>query len=297
MRAIVQTTIGGLQFERFQAVPRSVEGDVPRGRPAAYFGPSMMVRSAMKAVLRRLLRDSELIRVKNLELRIRLVLGSHYEPEVHVALALISLGATVIDVGANIGQYTIPFSRRVGLDGAVVSLEPSSEVRRILENNVRSYSLSNVTVLPYAASEGDGVARLFTPRRQGRRSFQESSMAPISRDDRVVDIETIALDSLELARCDFVKIDTEGAELSVLKGARRLIRSFAPILLLEVDRNYCSRFGYEPAAIVQLLHDAGYVLGRFDHGTFRQLPPDVVGDGGNIFAMPERSRSTDISQR
>jgi FkbM family methyltransferase len=251
--------------------------------------PGEVLRSSLKWALRKILAESQLAILKDLEFRVRLLVGAHYEKEVDIATALVGRGSTFVDVGANIGQYTVPLSRTLGPSGAVVSLEPAPDVRSILEGNVKRYGLENVTILPYAASDRAGYTELYTPLRDGRRSLQESAIARTSDRDSVMIVSSIPLDSLGLLRCDLIKVDTEGAELLVVQGAQELLRRCRPVLLLEVEAKYCARFGYSPSDLVEVLQSAGYVVGTFDGPLFVRLPNAAVGLGGNVFCLPRES--------
>jgi FkbM family methyltransferase len=238
----------------------------------------------IKRFLRVWLNDDQLSQLKNREFRLRLVVGSHYEADVNVVLSFLAPGATAIDVGANIGQYTVPLARFVGSSGKVISVEPSPEMRRILQSNLRHYSLVNVIVVPYAASDTNIAAELHTPMRQGRRSFQESSLAAVSSSDAITHTTTFTLDSLALAECALIKVDTEGAELPILKGAVGLLTRFRPVLLLEIDRTHCRRFGYSPEEVVGFLEEHGYAHAVIESGVIlRNSETDFVSGTNSLF--------------
>ena len=252
----------------------------------------MSARSVIKSALRRILRQQTYDALKNHEFRLRLLVGAHYEREVRIVRSLLPRDAVVIDVGANIGQYTVPLAKRVGPHGKVISLEPSPSVRALLTSNVQFYRLRNVEVLPFAASDGEPEVTLFTPVRQSKASFQESAIAPVSTSDMAVSVRAITLDSLPLDRCDLIKIDTEGAELKVLKGATRVLERHRPLLLLEVDPRYCSRFGYTPRDLVAFLGQLGYHAGvQIGGGLRRADEPKDLTSGRNIFFLHSSRRT------
>ena len=170
------------------------------------------------------------------------VCGS-FEPNEFAFLDLVlHPGMTFIDVGANDGYYTLFAARRVGSAGRVVAVEPSSRERVNLKRNIARNRLDNITVVPAALGSACGVADLRLA--QGVHSGH-NTLGKFAHDGVLaerfqrVDLETldkVAAD-LDLARVDFVKIDVEGAEASVVYGARHVLTTMRPILLLEINDN------------------------------------------------------------
>jgi len=145
-----------------------------------------------------------------------------YEPEVKRVFRP-KQGEVIIDVGSCIGAYTIRPSRIVGKDGLVVALEPDPENFKLLSMNIRLNELSNVIALPAAAYENDGTHLLYI-KGVGEHSLHKAHVIKIhGKSNGEIKVSTITLDTLikklNLKRVDWAKIDVEGAELSVLKGA------------------------------------------------------------------------------
>ena len=133
-------------------------------------------------------------------------------------------GATVVDVGANIGYNTIYAARRVGPGGRVIAIEPAVDNLAVLRRNIAANHLRNVVVKSVAAGRRHETRDLFL---RGDISavnslFPESYYAAVTSVARV----TVApVDDLVDGHVSLVKIDVEGAELDVLAGMPRLLRS------------------------------------------------------------------------
>jgi FkbM family methyltransferase len=168
-----------------------------------------------------------------------------YEPEI-VGLfhALLTPDDVVLDVGANIGLLSI-VAARLCPRGHVYAFEPSSHHREFLRRNVDRNATGNVTVVPYAVLDVAGVVELSRPETYQAGSF----IAPGVREGTVEPVGAIALDDWAeehgLDRCDVVKLDIEGSERLALRGARRLLARFAPILLVECNAVTLRRFRHE----------------------------------------------------
>ena len=146
---------------------------------------------------------------------------------------------TVLDIGAHHGMYTLLASKRVGREGRVIAFEPSPRERRRLLRHLRINGCSNVFVEPLALGDHAGEADLFLV--EGRQDWC-NSLRPPEVDERscIVRVEVRPLDdvlgALGIARVDFIKLDVEGAGLSFLHGASRVLRSASrPAILAEVQ--------------------------------------------------------------
>src|SRR5690606_26233032 len=175
------------------------------------------------------------------------VLNGTYEPgQTRPAEELIRPGATVMDVGAHVGYYTLLFSRLAGPAGRVVAFEPNPRNLPVLRWHVARNRCGNVRVEAAAAAERTGAARFERGGGSGTGRLAESG---------AVEVRTIRLDdfmSAEGAGPDVVKIDVEGAELDVLRGAADMLRDARPTVLLSTHGQDLHR------ACVDLLRGQGY---------------------------------------
>lgn len=157
---------------------------------------------------------------------------------------------TAIDVGANIGFFTVPLALAVGNRGHVLAIEPEAENARRLLDNVRRNELDNVQVKVVAAGEQAGNAHLH----EGRDPAFHSVETDGDSTGTLVRVET--LDDIWVRagspRVSMVKIDTEGGEQTVLRGSTRMLRACHPVLLVEAKERadvrwvdeFLSQFGY-----------------------------------------------------
>ncbi len=132
-------------------------------------------------------------------------------------LPLIGEGDLVFDIGANIGQYTLPFSQRVGATGRVISFEPNPEVMQILQLNLMMNHLSNVTAVAQAMGKEAGHAHLGIDTMTGGRM---SSIVQPERFDATHIVEQTTLDEAvqHYGIPHLVKMDVEHAEALILEG-------------------------------------------------------------------------------
>jgi FkbM family methyltransferase len=162
-------------------------------------------------------------------------------------------GDTVIDVGANVGRYTILSSKIVGSRGRVIAIEPDPNTFHLLKKNIEVNKCTNVTAINCAAySEDLESLRLFCPSRDCGTSIYNTVMEERTSTEKFINVPAAKLDSIvrqEFALCEhkinWIKIDVEGAELEVLKGAEMILSKSKDIsVLIEVhnlrDGNFYS---------------------------------------------------------
>lgn len=145
------------------------------------------------------------------------------EPEYDRMTEYVKPGHLVVDVGANVGHYTRLFSKIVGDTGEVYAFEPMAPTFWHLANHTRK--LKNAHAFQAAASERADLLRMGIP--EGHDHY----WASVGAGD--IPVLAVPLDALGLDRLDFLKVDAEGHEPSVLAGARELIERHRPIIMLE----------------------------------------------------------------
>ena len=184
--------------------------------------------------------------------------------------AHLSPGATFIDVGAHIGTFTIRAAKIVGPAGRVVAVEPNPITAQMLRDNVAASNWTRVVhVREAACAENPGRMTLFagSEMNSGVASLSRTNVVDHGSDGRVsFDVEVLPLDHIVenggLSRIDVIKIDTEGAETVVLRGARKSIRRFRPVIVLETLDSQLVNMGSSTAELEALLRELGYSKSR-----------------------------------
>jgi FkbM family methyltransferase len=200
-------------------------------------------------------------------------------------------GMTVLDIGAHHGLYTLLASKRVGRKGRVIAFEPSPRERRRLLRHIGINRCSNVFVEPLALGDRDGEADLFLV--EGRQDWCNSLRPPeVGERTSTVRVEVRPLDdvlhTLGISRVDFIKLDVEGAELSFLRGASKLLQSASrPAILAEVQDIRTRPWGYPAREIIRFLASAGYRwFALAEDGDLQPVSSDLPSYDANLVAFP-----------
>jgi FkbM family methyltransferase len=171
-------------------------------------------------------------------------------------LQALSEGATFIDIGANVGFYSVIALDRVGPSGKVYSFEIDPRPLRCLRRTIAEFGYSNIHVTEAAVSDIDGGLSFEPKVEHGHNRINRSGTG---RKVASVKLDTWAT-AHNLTRVDVIKIDVEGAEKFVLEGARETIARFKPLLLCEAEAGSSAMFGYSPADLVVNLEAMGYSI-------------------------------------
>ncbi len=184
-------------------------------------------------------------------------LATAVEPEEAEVRKLVHPGFTVLDIGANFGVFTKLFSQLVGPQGSVIAFEPVPQTFRTLTVGIERYHRSNVQAKNEAVSDHEGVVLMAVPQyeKNAGDNLYQASIVDSSKSPHGFTVKSVTVDSLQLSRVDFIKIDVEGHELEVLHGSRRTLEQHHPTLLVEVTSPrtvefLCATMGYaKPATI------------------------------------------------
>lgn len=183
--------------------------------------------------------------------------GEFEKMEMQFVKRLLRPHMTAVDVGAHHGIYTLLASQCVGAQGCVIAIEPSMRECARLQRHLRINRASNVKFVACAAGEDPGEADLYVV--DGFNDWCNSLCPPATAEPvKTVRVPVRRLDDilseLDIARVDFIKVDAEGAELSVLYGALKLLNSKnRPAMLVEVQDVRTRRWNYAAREILQFL--------------------------------------------
>ena len=192
--------------------------------------------------------------------------GTEYESEMEWFLDQMEPGQTFVDVGANIGIYTLHASKRLGKGGTIHAFEPTEETFAILEGNIARNRLANIRTNNLALADKSGSLFLVA---EGRPASNSTS-ADTNESPDAIRIEATTLDEYRESnpgmKVDLIKVDIEGGESAFFEGARKTFLSDKPLILFESEHT-----GPEfPER--QLLRNIGYELFLLDNGQLVEVP-------------------------
>lgn len=193
-----------------------------------------------------------------------------FDPLLPHILPLIRPGDTVVDVGAFIGDHTLAFSKQVGAGGVVYAFEPNPVAFKCLHHNMRT--CGNVVMRNMGLTDNPGIAHLYCADGNAASAY-------------IADVGSeVEMTTMELAvqwKVDLIKIDVEGYELNVLKGAGNLINKCKPRMVIEINPEALERQNRTPEEVINWVVAHGYsvsILYRHPDTPFYDILAEPVGE-------------------
>lgn len=192
----------------------------------------------------------------------------YWEPELEAVMRrVVAPGDTVLDIGANIGYFTAILAECVGAHGNVHAIEALAPLYELIKKSRSHNGWNNVHIYNCALGDKkDSVFFLINSINPGGSCIISPAEAAVKmrvRPQSVIKVHTDTLDDLlltkgALARVDYIKMDVEGAEDAVLRGAQKLIAKYKPKMTIEFSPIRYRMQGIDPVGVLRRLQDMGY---------------------------------------
>jgi protein O-GlcNAc transferase len=199
--------------------------------------------------------------------------GDWFEDEIKFVRTLLRPGNRVIDIGANYGVYTLSMAKAVGNAGEVWAFEPSTETASFLARGIEANLFRQVTLQRCALSDRQGTARF------SNNEFSETNSL-LAIDSPGQASEEVHLDTLDnwmenhaWMQVDFIKMDAEGAEESIIRGAAKFLERRSPLIQYEIKAGKSVNM-----ALVVAFSKCGYESFRLVPGLGVLVPFDISGE-------------------
>lgn len=180
-------------------------------------------------------------------------------------------GNIVLDVGANIGQFSLPILKKLNSEGRLYCFEPDFENRNKLKTNIDLNTWDNYEILAYGLGNSNELYSMVNPDTRNKGMNRISSKSDVDSKKRV---EVKRLDDvakeLGITTIDIIKVDIEGFENEFLKGARNTLFNFQPILVMELSSENLREQNSDPEEVLNFLLSLGYDL-ILDAATYMPL--------------------------
>ncbi len=162
-------------------------------------------------------------------------LDAYEDSELLFMKSILKDGSIFIDIGANIGLYSLIASKLVKENGNIYAFEPYPKNRKVFNENITLNNFKNITVESFAITDKESEITLFYNNENANLGMVS---AYITDSDNALKVKTISLDSYvkkqQITKIDFIKLDIEGGEYTALLGMQNVLANFSPILMIEI---------------------------------------------------------------
>jgi len=193
------------------------------------------------------------------------------ELDTKIVKKVVKTDDVVLDLGANIGYFTILFAKLVGNNGKVIAFEPEFKNFQILKKNIAENGFHNVIAENKAVSEKNGTTVLYTgTKSSGANRIYEPKKAQEWREKGKQqeflknEIETVSIDEFlnnkKIENVDFIKMDIEGGEFFALKGMKNVLKNPNLKIFMEWDKPALEDSGIKPIQVLELLKEENFYI-------------------------------------
>jgi len=199
--------------------------------------------------------------------------GSHEEFETETVKKIIKKGDIVLDVGANIGYYTLIFAKLVGKDGIVFAFEPEPTNFDLLKKNVTINGYKNVILIRKALSDRTGKTKLFL----SEVHLGDHRIIDPKETRNSIEIDTITGEDYfrDLnKKINFIKMDIQGAEILALRGMSSLLQKMNEIKIMIEFAPIWLKYGNDPLELLSLLNEYDFKVSDIDVSRKKIIPID-----------------------
>jgi FkbM family methyltransferase len=196
-----------------------------------------------------------------------------------VFYSLVKPGMTILDIGANMGYYTLIASRLVGETGHVYAFEAAPDNYELIVRNIRINGYRNVTVFNSAVSDAPGRSKLYLESSNWGHSLASKN---INDPAGSIDVDQVALDDLFTAgalgrQINLIKMDVQGAEGLVVKGAGKVLRQHRPTIMMELEPLRLRNLGSDSLELLRWFDKEGYGVEVIEKDVALPSSPSLEG--------------------
>jgi FkbM family methyltransferase len=206
-------------------------------------------------------------------------------------LSFVNSGDTILDIGGNIGQTALMMAKKVGQTGRVISFEPYPNTILKFEKNLSlNKTIKNLTLIKFGLSDEEAVVKMY----QDCLTNSAGNRISHNLDEGDAGIKEVTIKVLDdflqekenLIQINLIKIDVEGYEMNVLKGAKKTLLKYKPNLFVEIDNENLRKQGSNPTEVMTFLIDLGYEI--IDLSTMQKISGiDKIEFHTDIFCRPK----------
>lgn len=203
--------------------------------------------------------------------------GEYEEYEIDLFRAAVKPGMVLLDVGANIGIYSLAAAQQTGDRARIFAFEPEPSAMAMLRDNILLNGYHSIVPVDKALADNHGTLKLNVD----VANFGKHSIVTADSIDRQIEIQAVTVDEFveehNLTRVDLMKLDVEGAEGMVLAGAMDTIKRFGPVIFMEYTPDWLARAGTDTKQLFADFESLGYRTDLIDSRAHRLMPVNYEG--------------------
>jgi|TARA_B100000085_G_scaffold155455_1_gene141220 FkbM family methyltransferase len=183
-------------------------------------------------------------------------------------------GTVAIDAGANFGSISVPISKKLGSSGKLYSFEMSKVMASRLKRNIEQNKCSNVELLNIALSDVADQSVFFGELEEDQKT--NFGDIRINKEAEGTEVKTTTIDSLNIQdRVSFIKVDCQGYDLKVMRGAKETIEKHRPVVVFEWEDDMSSDFNDTIEDVLAFYSELNYKVNKIEKDDWIAIPNEV----------------------
>ena len=183
-------------------------------------------------------------------------------------------GTVAIDAGANFGSISVPISKKLGSSGKLYSFEMSKVMASRLKRNIEQNKCSNVELLNIALSDVADQSVFFGELEEDQKT--NFGDIRINKEAEGTEVKTTTIDSLNIQdRVSFIKVDCQGYDLKVMRGAKKTIEKHRPVVVFEWEDDMSSDFNDTIEDVLAFYSELNYKVNKIEKDDWIAIPNEV----------------------
>jgi FkbM family methyltransferase len=266
-------------------------------------GANSLLRRIVKKVIHPFIGEKQYIKIQATSQAYDITKGNWFEPEIELLQYAVSEGDSVLDLGANFGQYAFYLSKAVGVKGKVYSFEPIPYTFQTLKLVAEKLGLQNVELVnkgcgnenntvvfsvPLQASGAVAAGQSYIGSRNDEHEGKETQV--LWQGTKNVQCEIVRVDDFlpQLPNLSLIKADVEGAELFAFQGAENHIKSQLPTVICEINPWFLDGFKVKLENLTDFFFEKGYKMFFYKEKNLTEVANKDVVEDNYIFIHPTK---------
>jgi FkbM family methyltransferase len=264
-------------------------------------GANSFLRRIVKKAIHPFLSENYYIKIQAASQARDISSGNWFEPEIELLKYAVKQGDSVLDLGANFGQYAFYLSKAVGETGRVYSFEPIPYTFQTCCLVLEKLGIKNAEIINKGCGNENNKITFSIPLQESGAFAAGQSYIGTRNDEhegkekqvrwqgtKDIECEIIRIDDFlpNLANLSLIKADVEGAELFAFQGAEKLIDKYLPTIICEINPWFLDGFGVKLNDLTDLFFSKGYKMFFYKDGKLSEIKVEDVVEDNYVFIHP-----------
>jgi FkbM family methyltransferase len=201
--------------------------------------------------------------------------------------SFVKSGMIIFDIGANMGDTALHFAKLIGEKGAVLAFEPDEKNYKRATRNISANEMTNISLHNIGLGHLNGTLKLYRVNSENL-GMNRILNTPSDLPYKIIEVQKLDdyISKNKISKIDLIKIDVEGFEMNVLKGASGLLKTIRPLLFIEIDEENLKEQNSSTSSLIDYLNELGYLVYHSETNRLLTIKDNFSNCHFDIYALP-----------